>query len=145
MKNILSLFSLSSLLVSFMLAGCAAPSDDAAEPADETEEEVSVTEDALSIQGAIQPKLFVTINDPTQRARSIARNVVVLRGFASGGGVVPSSATVQLDGTSFKVPVSGTAFHTASKIEGEIGPGYDARVIRGRWGAAYLVVRYQQP
>jgi hypothetical protein len=124
---------------------CAACTVSADLPGAETEGEgdAEVAAEALT---AFPPALSVSINDPTQRALAVSPNVVAIRGFVSGNGIVPSKATVSLDGTTFQVPLQPGAgpYVTALGIRNGVGPGYTARVLP-RLGVSYVIVQYQQP
>jgi hypothetical protein len=140
-----TLASLSLLALTLTCAGCTLSADVPAEE-EKAEADAEVASEALSVQGTFPPALTVTINDPTQRARSVTRNAVAIMGRVSNSGIVPSQATVKVDGSSFQVPLNGGQGPalTALAIRDRIGPGYTARVIP-RLGASYLIVQYRQP
>ncbi|MFZ5469195.1 MAG: hypothetical protein ACOZIN_07105 [Myxococcota bacterium] len=86
----------------------------------------------------ISPKPYATVkvavssNDPSQKARMVARsNLFVLSGTASNNGIAASVLTLTLDGQKVSVPLSRgyTPATTFGAIERALPPGYTAQML----------------
>ncbi len=101
----------------------------------------------VSIQRALpptgeEPIVIATISDPVQQALACGTNCFEINGVASNGGVVQSSARVEIDGklVSFLIPRGMTPARTARAVESRLPIGYRAIVEIGRAPGAPALV-----